>query len=269
MHETIVDLTPDHQPVTCAKCDESMGVGAQAVFCPRCRTPHHLQCWIDRGGCARHGCRQRVSGELLPSRIDEPIRASKLPIWVYPVAALLVIALAAGLWLNAGRSAAERARTISVMLPASVDRALWESLMDQYSRRLAADGKEVLLTFVPELVPVMDGQSIEAGYYEQKLLIQMAAHDAPELVLLASGRVPLYISKGSLVAVDDIAAELRPILDPARLSQGEFEGSAYAIPHPGQDAYFAIPSTAKHVEAAKDLLAFVVTEFARQHGAET
>jgi len=264
VEEKIVVLTLDHHDPTCAKCENVMAAGERAVFCPRCRTPHHLQCWIDHGGCSKKGCRQRVSPELLPAKVDRPIRASKAPTWVFVAALALIAALGVGLWFNATRSAEQRMRTVAVMLPASVDQSLWASLMTEYEPRLAANGKTILLTFVPEIVPVMDGQTIEAGYYDQKLLIQMAANDAPELVLLSARRLPTFVSQGALAPLDDVAERLDSIVDPARLAISELEGIAYGIPVPGQDAYLAIPRTSKHPDLAKDLLEFVVTELDRR-----
>lgn len=264
MDEKIVELGMDQGGLTCAKCDGAMDPGERAVFCPRCRTPHHLQCWIDHGGCAKKGCKQRVSPELLPPKVEEPIRASKAPSWAIAAVAALIVVIAAGLWINAKRSAEERMRTVSIMLPASVDQALWESLVEEYRPRLEADGKTILLTFVPEIVPVMEGQTIEAGNYDQKLLIQMAAGDAPELVLLPARRMPLYVGQGALAPVDPAAARLESIIDPARLAPAEVDGIAYGIPLPGQDAYVAIPRAAKHHAEAIELLVFVVSELARR-----
>lgn len=264
MDEKIIKLESGEHDLTCAKCDKAMVSGEQAVFCPRCRTPHHLQCWIDHGGCAKRGCKQRVSPELLPPKDDKPIRVSRAPAWVYALVAVLILAVGIGLWVNAKRAAEERMRTVSVMLPAAVDQALWESLMEEYRPRLESEGKTYLLTFVPELVPVMEGQTIEAGNYDQKLLIQMAAQDAPELVYLPTRRIPHYAGQGALTPVDDVATRLDSLIDPARVAAAELDGTVYGIPVPGQDAFLAIPRTAKHHDVAKDLLAFVVTELAQR-----
>ena len=262
MDEKIVEIGPEVSGTQCALCGDALEDGARAVFCPRCKTPHHLDCWIRHGGCAKKGCRQLASSELLPPKKEEPVRASKIPAWVYGLVAALAVAIGVGLWFNARHAAAERMKTISVMLPASIDQAYWQGLMDEYNMRLAERGKSILLTFVPEIVPVMQGQTIEAGYYEQKLLIQMAAKDAPELVLLAGKRMPQYVSQGALAPVDDVAGKLSALVDPARLSLATHEGRVYGIPHPAEDAFFAIPSTARHIEEAKELLAFVIDKLA-------
>ena len=266
MDERIVELAADQSGLACAECNVPMSAGERAVFCPRCRTPHHLHCWIDHGGCAKKGCKQRVSPDLLPPKEEKPIRASKAPPWVYAAAVALIALIAAGLWVNARRAADERMRTIHVMLPASVDQALWESLVEEYRPRLEAEGKAILLTFVPEIVPVMEGQTIEAGNYDQKLLIQMAAQDAPELVLLSARRIPLYISQGALSPVGDVAARIGELVDPARLSLAELDGVVYGIPLPGQDGFAAVPRTAKHHGEAKEMIEFLVTRLAQRSG---
>jgi hypothetical protein len=40
----------------CQVCGEV--VAADMVFCRRCRTPHHLDCWQYNGSCSIYGCRE-------------------------------------------------------------------------------------------------------------------------------------------------------------------------------------------------------------------
>lgn len=40
----------------CQVC--ATGVTERAVWCRRCRTPHHMECWIYTGMCSTYGCRE-------------------------------------------------------------------------------------------------------------------------------------------------------------------------------------------------------------------
>lgn len=46
---------------TCPVCGQA--VADEALPCPTCRTPHHLDCWKYFGGCAIFGCRTRMRRE--------------------------------------------------------------------------------------------------------------------------------------------------------------------------------------------------------------
>ena len=49
------DLQPIEDPI-CQICGEP--ILTDMIFCRRCRTPHHLDCWIYNGACSTYGCRE-------------------------------------------------------------------------------------------------------------------------------------------------------------------------------------------------------------------
>jgi hypothetical protein len=42
----------------CSICGDKLGL--EMVFCSRCQTPHHRECWDYGGGCSTYGCGGRV-----------------------------------------------------------------------------------------------------------------------------------------------------------------------------------------------------------------
>jgi hypothetical protein len=62
---------PKASEVMCQICGEP--VTSQVVFCRRCKTPHHLDCWQYYGACSTYGCRE--TRYLLP----KPRRRSGTP----------------------------------------------------------------------------------------------------------------------------------------------------------------------------------------------
>jgi hypothetical protein len=47
---------PRVEEAVCQICGEA--IGAEAVLCRRCRTPHHEECWKYYGACSTYGCRE-------------------------------------------------------------------------------------------------------------------------------------------------------------------------------------------------------------------
>jgi hypothetical protein len=55
---------PKASEVMCQICGEA--VTSEAVFCRKCKTPHHLDCWEYYGACSTYGCQE--TRYLLPRR---------------------------------------------------------------------------------------------------------------------------------------------------------------------------------------------------------
>ena len=56
--ETVVVLSADHELVgrQCVVCQKAFQPNDEVVVCPRCKTPHHGDCWREVGGCGSYGC---------------------------------------------------------------------------------------------------------------------------------------------------------------------------------------------------------------------
>src|SRR5690606_73541 len=118
-----LESTDPQSEAPCIVCSRPLGAGVEVVICPRCKSPHHLACWIERGGCGKRGCRQVARRDLLPHKEQEPIRPSKIPAWaVWSVVAALLL-VGAGITWSARNAMEARASTITVMVPSIDDEA--------------------------------------------------------------------------------------------------------------------------------------------------
>lgn len=71
--EFVRDTTPPEvTEAVCQICGET--IGSDAVFCRRCKTPHHLDCWQYYGACSTYGCRETRYLRAKPSRRAKPAR---------------------------------------------------------------------------------------------------------------------------------------------------------------------------------------------------
>lgn len=53
---TVVLPNPSHVGKTCPYCQTPLKPHDQVEVCPKCRMPHHQDCWEDNGGCTTFGC---------------------------------------------------------------------------------------------------------------------------------------------------------------------------------------------------------------------
>jgi hypothetical protein len=51
--DVVVSTSPGGECQVCASTMET-----RVVFCARCRTPHHEECWVYTGMCSTYGCRE-------------------------------------------------------------------------------------------------------------------------------------------------------------------------------------------------------------------
>ena len=68
----------------CLVCGE--GLVIDLVYCRRCKTPHHRECWDYSGGCSTYGCRetQFLIPQHLPQAADGDNSVREEPLWPRP-----------------------------------------------------------------------------------------------------------------------------------------------------------------------------------------
>ncbi len=68
----------------CLVCGE--GLTIDLVYCRRCKTPHHRECWDYSGGCSTYGCRetQFLVPQPLPPTDAGGGEPSEVPLWPRP-----------------------------------------------------------------------------------------------------------------------------------------------------------------------------------------
>lgn len=235
----VVDEASPLAGCACLACESPISPGQEALACPRCRAPHHLSCWIDRGGCSRRGCRQVASASLLPPKEEEPVRPSKTPAWVILSVVAALVALGTGLYLNARANTIRRENTTLVMIPASDDESVWFEVAERLNE--AGEGKKIDLTVTPDA----DGGLL----YQQKLVVMLAARDGPEIVVLPTERFEFFVANGALTPLDDLYHSLLQSgfsVDAERLEAVTVDGVLYGIPHPIRPDVIVVPAAARN-----------------------
>ncbi|NLG69893.1 MAG: extracellular solute-binding protein [Firmicutes bacterium] len=211
----------------CTRCGQALAEGDRAVICPRCRAPHHSRCGMENGGCARTGCRQVAVAVVLPAS-ERPRSAAPppLPWWRQPaVIGGIGLVVAVGLWLvvTAARPASAPVATLRVMTWAGLEEA---DALEELAAEFEADhpGVDVRLDLTPTLA------------YDQKLIILIAARDAPDVYALAPERVELFARQGALLDLTPRWEQAPPDLRQApwspRLDEATVDGRLWGLPHP-------------------------------------
>lgn len=255
MREQIISVAEGDEAINqpCGQCNKPIAAGDQIVYCPRCKQIHHLDCWIANGGCARRGCRQVMSPHLRPPKEETPIVEKKVPRWVIATVAVLLIAIGVGVYFNGKRAAALRERSAYVLIPSLEDQLFWERIVAEYNQTEDGDVHPAQLIFTP--------YGPAGTFYEQKLLVMIAANDAPEFTVIEAPRLSTFIEQGALKPLDDEVQQLLESglrLDPERIALATREDSIYAVPHPYREAYFVVPHTPRNPEASRRVFPYFV-----------
>jgi len=255
MRERITTLTKDHEHVAdeCSECRSSLAEGDRVVECPRCRSVHHVDCWVQNGGCARHGCKQVMSPELRPAREEKPIVASKTPRWLVAVILVAVVGGSIALIVNGRKVAREREVSAYALVPAVEDQALWRRLVATYNETEAGKAHPATLILTPT--------GPEGIYFEQKLLVMIAAGDSPELVALEPDLFVRYAEQGALAPLDEWIERwvVQGIeFETEALERATLRGQTYGVPIPGRPSFLAVPKEPRNPEATQEFLPFAV-----------
>ncbi len=248
----------------CAYCGKELQAGDLAVVCPRCKKPHHSRCWKEKAGCATLGCPQVAEAV----RAEEPGRtgdeqaqsaregARRRRIWL-PVAAVFIAAgvMIAGFGLGTfgtRREAADKRTVITVMLPVSAGSPDVNRIAEEFNRQ--SRDSRVEMSIVP------------FGAYEQKLVVLLAAQDAPDIFALPPDRFELFASKGVFLRLDSLAGPDRAAAGnpPAEwLKYARVRDVLYGLPHPRFGQILGVAASSKHPQAAREFLKFYFANLPR------
>lgn len=262
MKEEIIRLTSDNDLIgsLCSECTHPFAADDEVVICPRCKQVHHLQCWIDRGGCARHGCRQVMSPHLRPPKEETPITVKKMPRWALWTIAVICVALAVGIYYNSQRAKMLRENSGYVLVSSLEDNLLWNRIIDAYNE--TDDGQ------VHPATLIMTPYGPSGTYFDQKLLIMIAANDSPEFIVLEQDRLAIFVEQDALERLDPHYIDLEKVnfvIDEERLIPAQSEdGAVYGIPHPTRPAYLVVPRSPRNEHIAVKLFPFIVEELYRE-----
>lgn len=241
----------------CAYCGKELQAGDLAVVCPRCKKPHHSRCWKEKAGCATLGCPQVAeavraektdrAGDRLAQAAREGVRRRRT--WL-TIAAVVIAAgvMIAGFGLGTfgtRREAADKRAVITVLLPVSAESPDLTRIAEKFNRQ--SRDSRVEMSIVP------------FGAYEQKLVVLLAAQDAPDVFALPPDRFELFASRGVFLRLDspDGPDQAAPGNPPAEwLKYARVGDILYGFPHPRFGQILGIAAASKHPQAAREFLKF-------------
>lgn len=206
-------LTPglDHLDQTCIVCSQVITAESEVVACPRCRSVHHVDCWKGKGGCGKTGCPQVakvILGEK-PAGDGPPPPVSKKVIFG-GLAAFLALILLSIFWPKPPDPAMGRTKIV----------VLGEAYYD-----LTQEMTDLADSFNETSEDIyIDLQLLPPGSVDQKLVVLIAAGDAPDVISLPEDRLWYFLENEAVLA----------------LGEDENGEEIYAIQNPGQLAKFII-----------------------------
>lgn len=212
----------------CIVCEKLVQAGEEIVDCPRCHSIHHADCWKDKGGCGKTGCRQlaiNVVGEKPQGDGPPPPLPKK---YVYGgIGLALILILTVFFWPKPPDPAMGRTK-IQFMTEASIDeQQVIGQIVDEFNNNH------------PDIY--IDLQMLPYGGMDTKFIVLMAAGETPDIFTMPQPRKQMLIESNAL-------------LD---LASGQDE-PVYSVQHPGQLTEIGIFSQTEHVDEALEVFNYLL-----------
>ena len=252
--ETLIVLPADHELAgrQCIICGEELKANDEVVVCPRCKSPHHADCWREAAGCGKHGCptvavavKKHETGARGDAHLlrRTPREKALIASGIVLVLGLLAFAMRPGPDPAAGRTA------IGIMVPGGMyETNYYEPFIDEFNNSQS----ELYLSF--SVTPSIA--------YQQKLVVLLGARDAPDIFSLAEEQYAMFAeSKGILDLTPYLEAEpeLAARFFPDGMEQYRVDGGIYGVPHPRRrNEIFTIWSLSSNPDIAWDILAMLL-----------
>lgn len=227
MKENLEKITQgtEHVGQSCIFCQQQFRDTDEVVACPRCRSAHHVQCWKEKGGCGKTGCpqtAQAVRGER-PAGDGPPPPVSKTAV-ILGAAAVLTVILAVIFWPKPPDPAMGRTK-ITVMGEAYFElNEVMSGLAESYNA--ASEDTYIDLQLLPP------------GAMDTKLIVLIAANEAPDVIAVDDDRFAYFLENDVLLP----------------LGEAEDGAPIYGIQHPAQLTKLVIWGATEHPEQALEVL---------------
>jgi hypothetical protein len=237
----------------CVLCHQPFKEGDYCCVCPRCKTPHHEHCWVEKEGCSKTGCpyveitpdsfeKTRLTDDDRAKMYQHPFSAHLPKIIIF-----LVLCVIVGIGIYPSLVADPKPE-ISVFVPFHPDTAyLWpimESMREKYPE----------YRFIIIEKPV----NAQSSSYLEALTISIAGGDAPDIFLLIEKDFLNYARHGSYSDLTVIYSDNPSLLEkiPERyLKTVKVADSYLGVPYPDGIHYLGVYYDTKHLPIVEDLLA--------------
>lgn len=192
----------------CILCQEEISAQDEVVVCPRCRSVQHVDCWKKKGGCGRAGCPQLaqvVLGDKPQGDGPPPPVSKKVVLGVVLAVAALVLYI-----IFKPQPPDPAMGRVKVVFLAEASYDLGE-VMTRLADDWNAENEEIYI----------DLQLLPAGTLDPKLVVLIAADDAPDVIALPEDRFAFFAEQGSLLELerDETGQPVYGFQHPAQLSK--------------------------------------------------
>lgn len=255
--EKLLVLPAEHELVgsQCIACQEELKVGDEVVVCPRCKSPHHADCWRESAGCRKHGCPQ-VAVAIRPEKTQAPgdahlLKRSPKQKALLAISIVLVLGVL-GFAMRPGPDPAEGRTKIDIMVAGGIHETnYFEPFIDDFNN--SQSDLYLALAVTPSIA------------YDQKLVVLLGARDAPDIFTLLEERYKMFAEHGGLLDLTpylEAQPELIEKFFPNGLEETRVNGSIYGIPHPGRNEVFTIWALSPHPDTAWQMLVMLLEKIA-------
>lgn len=255
--EELLTIAAEHELVgqQCIACHEELKAGDQVVVCPRCKSPHHADCWRRAAGCRRHGCPQVAitvrNEEREPPGDAHLLKRSPKQKVLLALCIVLVLGVV-GFSMKPGPDPAGGRTKIQIMVPGGIHETnYFEPFISDFNNSQS----ELYLALA--VTPIIA--------YDQKLVVLVGARDAPDIFTLLEERYKMFAENQGLLDLTPYIEAEPELIDkffPEGLDQFRVNGSIYGIPHPGRNEIFTIWTLSPNPDIAWEILVMLLEKIA-------
>lgn len=214
---------------SCIICEKPIAPDDEVVRCPRCHSIHHEACWKNKGGCGKTGCPQIAKAVIgAKPKGDGPLPPLSRKYILGGIALAVAFILIFAFWPKPPDPALGRDKVV-VLSEAYFELS---NIMSELAEQFNADNTEIYI----------DLQLMPANAMDTKLVVLIAAGEAPDIFTLQNERFPYFLEQEVLMAleVDEDGEEV------------------YGIEHPAQLSMFVAWRKTKHPQATLQVLHYFI-----------
>ena len=255
--EKLLVLPPEHELVgrQCVACQTELEANDEVVVCPRCKSPHHADCWREAAGCRTHGCPQVAiairAEERKPSGDAHLLKRSPKQTALTVICIILVLGVI-GFAMRPGPDPAAGRTKIGIMVPGGIHETnYFEPFVNQFNS--TQSDLYLALAVTPSIA------------YDQKLVVLLGARDAPDIFSLMEERYQMFAENGGLLDLTPYLAKEPELIEryfPDKLDQCLVDGAIYGIPHPWRNEILTIWAQSAHPDTAWEILLILLEQIA-------
>lgn len=216
-----------HLGKVCVSCNNTIESHDEVVVCPRCHTVQHADCWKKKGGCGKASCPQLARAVLGERSAGDgpPPPVSKKTILLGTALSIVAILLMI-FWPKPPDPAMGRVKIVFLGEAYHELTVSMTKLADDYN----AISEDIYI----------DLQLLPPGSMDQKLVVLIAAGQAPDVIAIDYERFAYFTQQGVLLS----------------LGENETGQPVYGVQHPGQLSQLVVWGATDYPTQALEVLRY-------------